>query len=171
VTLLQAFEAQSTNLFCKRQTNSAIFYPFHSTFLRRQDLAPRFGRLLLAVGGSPDCLCAVLAPEKGENDSNLPASYCRRLRAYCHFVDEDFFSPSRWLVIAPAGSNSHLSLIDICETSTGIRFALLRLFHCLLPPNHCLLPPNHRLLPPNHRLLPPNEKNFVGRETIICLPA
>ncbi|WP_311354938.1 hypothetical protein [Alloprevotella tannerae] len=47
-------------------------------------------------------------------------------------------------------------MIDICETSTGIRFALLRLFHRLLPPNHYLLPPNHRLLPPNYRLLPPN---------------
>ena len=73
--------------------------------------------------------------------------------------------------VAAEWSFSPLSLIDVCETSTGIRFALLRLFHRLLPPNHCLLPPNHRLLPATYRLLPPNKKNFVGRETIICLPA
>ena len=91
---------------------------------------------------------------------------CRRCvvagRVLIVFLSMKAFAPSRRLVIAPVGLSSHPSLIDICETSTGIRFALLRLFHCLLPPNHCLLPPNHRLLPPNYRLLPPNEKTLSG---------
>ena len=162
MTLLQAFEAQSTNLFCKRQTNRAIFYLFHSTFLRCQDLATRFDLPLLADGGSLGCLCDALCRKKGEKDCNLPALCRCRTRAYCLFVDEGFFAPSRWLFIAPVGLSSHLSLIDVCETSTDIRFALLRLFHCLLPPNHRLLPSNHRLLPPTHCLLPPNEKTLSG---------
>ena len=90
MTLLQAFEAQSTNLFCKRQTNSAIFYLFHSTFLRCQDLAPRFGLPLLAAGGRFGCLCDALCRKKGEKDCNLTALSRCRTRAYCLFVDDGF---------------------------------------------------------------------------------
>ena len=90
MTLLQAFEAQSTNLFCKRQTNRAIFYLFHPTFLRCQDLATRFDLPLLADGGSLGCLCDALCRKKGEKDCNLTASCCCRMRAYCLFVDEAF---------------------------------------------------------------------------------
>ena len=95
---------------------------------------------------------------------------CRRCvvagRVLIVFLSMKAFAPSRRLVIAPVGLSSHPSLIDICETSTGIRFALLRLFHCLLPPNYRLLPPNEKTLSGARQLFVFRRKRSDVRHTI-----
>ena len=171
VTLLQAFEAQSTNLFCKRQTNSAIFYSFHSTFLHSQDLATRFGLSLLADGGSFGCLCDALCRKKGEKDCNLPALCRCRMRAYCLFVDEGFLP-------LPDGFLSLLS-VQVPISLWSIFVKLLQAYALLC--SDCFIVCCRQTIVCSHQTIVccrqtivcshQTKKNFVERETIICLPA